>query len=373
MPPVEVPQTSRTPSSTTLSALELALDRQRAVLMDRYQRWKSRADAFNQTYVGHEFDEGSKEAKDGADEQAWLTQEGEAYQRLANAFNARVGKLVELLHHERSMIVVPIFTPGCKDETDQFERERAQIVRSQEQLSGNQQELDESTENGRKAMIGGAKAAIVFLAGSYADDLEDVKERVGTLEEKAGLYAARATNVAKSPSNRLEYLNKLKAVTDELRPLQSALLTKSLAEAATSLDQGWTVSRQTMNNSFRVAAKHNQAMRDLLRDPGFKKAFTGDDIDMPTQEVIAALTDEALAHAATFEEGLKKYSSLTGPTVRIGTFVRDTAYDGLLLYFSGEQVSQRSDIAANLAKAAGILQDRYKTIVDTLRACKAQR
>jgi hypothetical protein len=96
-PPVEVPALPLNPAGATLQTYRQDLEQQRALIMERYQKWKTRADAFNEKYVGHEFDEDSPEAKDGAIEQAWLSQEGQDYQRLANAFKAKVGKLTELL------------------------------------------------------------------------------------------------------------------------------------------------------------------------------------------------------------------------------------------------------------------------------------
>jgi hypothetical protein len=71
------------------------LDRRHNTLMERFQKWKTRADAFNQKYAGREFDADSPEAKDGAAEQAWLSSESQNYQQAAKAFKAEVDKFIE--------------------------------------------------------------------------------------------------------------------------------------------------------------------------------------------------------------------------------------------------------------------------------------
>jgi hypothetical protein len=94
---VEVPGLPAGLASDGLVSYRQELVDQRAPLLDRYQKWKTRADTFNQVYAGREFDEGSKEAQQATSENSWLGTEGAAYQRLASAFKARVNKLEEFL------------------------------------------------------------------------------------------------------------------------------------------------------------------------------------------------------------------------------------------------------------------------------------
>jgi prefoldin subunit 5 len=95
-PPVEVPPLPPELSAPAFQTYRQELEQERAAIMERFQRWKARASAFNVKYGGQEFDEDSQEAKDGAIEQAWLSREEQDYQRLANAFKAKVGKLTEI-------------------------------------------------------------------------------------------------------------------------------------------------------------------------------------------------------------------------------------------------------------------------------------
>ena len=93
-PPVAVPSVCGAASDNATLSLKKDLDQRHAALMERFQQWKFRADAFNQKYAGREFDADSQEAKGGAAEQAWLTQEAQTYERAAEAFKADVDKFI---------------------------------------------------------------------------------------------------------------------------------------------------------------------------------------------------------------------------------------------------------------------------------------
>src|SRR5450631_551197 len=89
-PPVAVPSGCGLATDDASVSLRKDLDRRHDALMERFRKWKIRADAFNQKYAGHEFDVDSQEAKDGAAEQAWLSQESKDYQPVARAFKTDV-------------------------------------------------------------------------------------------------------------------------------------------------------------------------------------------------------------------------------------------------------------------------------------------
>ena len=106
VPPVVVPSLSELASDDANSSSRTDLEQRHAVLLKRYQDWKARADAFNRNFVGREFDAESPEAKHGAAEQAWLTQESEAYEHDSKQFKDDVGRLrlkqtASVREHER--------------------------------------------------------------------------------------------------------------------------------------------------------------------------------------------------------------------------------------------------------------------------------
>lgn len=169
----------------------------------------------------------------------------------------------------------------------------------------------------------------------------------------------------------MKYLAQLDTALDHLKPLKGALLEKTIVQAGLDADKTWDVARDTMQHEFRVAAKHNQDVRALLKNPKFREAFTGDDIDAPGLEVMTVLAEQAGEDAGKFLLGMGKYDRFTGPTVRAVTFVRDVAYSTTLSYLSTQRVLQQSELAGALVKSAGVLQQRYKESVDALRACRA--
>jgi len=92
-PPVRVPSEFRLAPDDANMAMKKALDLRYDELLVRYKAWVKRAEAFNKNYFGRKFDENSKEAKEGAAEQAWVARELQDYTTAADAFEAEVGKL----------------------------------------------------------------------------------------------------------------------------------------------------------------------------------------------------------------------------------------------------------------------------------------
>src|ERR1035441_1602324 len=97
-PPVAIPSGCGAAADNAAVSLKKDLVQRHDALMKRFQQWKVRADNFNQKYTGREFDADSQEAKDGAAEQAWLTQEAEDYVGSAKVFKGDVDKFSALSH-----------------------------------------------------------------------------------------------------------------------------------------------------------------------------------------------------------------------------------------------------------------------------------
>ena len=147
--PVVVPALSRPASDNLGLSAKKDLDQRYAALLARYQRWKARADAFNQKYGAREFDEGSREAKDGAAEQQWLTQESADYKQAADAFKADVDKFTdhEALFDSRSLITRDEYDDARRKEQELlnrrrgFEAELSKLARSRQSLQGDTDEF----------------------------------------------------------------------------------------------------------------------------------------------------------------------------------------------------------------------------------------
>jgi hypothetical protein len=107
--PVAVPSECGAASDKPTLSLRKDLDQRHDALLKRFQLWKVRADAFNVKYGGQEFDAGSQEAKDGAAEQGWLSQEAQDYAHSSEAFKTDVAKFIAIsksgLEHDCSASV----------------------------------------------------------------------------------------------------------------------------------------------------------------------------------------------------------------------------------------------------------------------------
>lgn len=136
-------------------------------------------------------------------------------------------------------------------------------------------------------------------------------------------------------------------------------------------DQAWGVTRNTMKDEFRVAAKHNEAMQEVLKDPGFRDAFTGNPGEEPAQEILSALADKAVDDAVKAMSTVEIYSKFTGPTVRAAVFLREATYNAMKSILSTTHVLAENDAAGKLLKVSGALEKRYKDTIDSLRSCRA--
>jgi hypothetical protein len=152
--------------------------------------------------------------------------------------------------------------------------------------------------------------------------------------------------------------------------MQGNLLDKIIVKEGLEAEKAWTVARDTMRGEFRVARKQDETMREVLKDPGFKEAFVGEDVETPGLDVLSSLTEQAVEETGKFLLNAEKYEQFTGPSIRAAVFVRDAAYTALLSYFSTQHVLQQNDLAGNLARSAGVLQLKYKKSVDALADCR---
>jgi hypothetical protein len=256
---------------------------------------------------------------------------------------------------------------SCARAQEQADLDRAAVEQIQQTAEENQSELSEWTRMNTDAQKGALWAGVEFAMSSYAADTERMASSASKLESRAE-FLARKLTTSRKQKIRLQYLTELQGVTSSLPSAKRVLLAKKTVLLASNIDQAWGVARGTMQNEFRVAAKHDASLQQLLKDPGFRDAFAG---DSPTTEVLSSLADQALDDAVKAASSIEQYEKFTGPTVRAGVFVREEAYNALKSLLSTNRVLQANDVAGELAKASGVLEGRYKKSVDALRSCQS--
>jgi hypothetical protein len=258
----------------------------------------------------------------------------------------------------------------CDAAERQAEQDRTEIERNKGSTEFSQEELAAWTAQGKKAQVETLKAGVVYVLGRYAEDVDSVDSAVSKLEKQASTLAKKMAK-AKDSETRYEFLSKLNDTKELLRPMQVKQVTKGFSEFSTNVEKGFGLVRNTMYNQFRVAAKHNARLKEILNDPEYKDAFTGDDLDTPIRDVVTSLTETALENSDKLAAGLEDYGSLLGPTVKTVAFVRDVSYNAWLFSVSLERVRDQSSVAGQFARASAALQKQYKKTIDTLHACHA--
>ncbi len=113
--PVAVPSLCGAVSDNATLFSKKNLDQRHDALLQRLQQWRAQADTFNQKYGTREFDADSQEAKDGAAEQARLSQGAQDYVRAAETFKTDVDKFIgvsKLLLEQTCSAPVSAVDPG---------------------------------------------------------------------------------------------------------------------------------------------------------------------------------------------------------------------------------------------------------------------
>ncbi len=259
---------------------------------------------------------------------------------------------------------------NCEAVARQAEQDRAQIERQRRTNEASQEELAEWSKLNEEAQKKAVEAALMFTLNVYAANVDNVRKSLSKLERHAD-YLAKMAKQSRKLQARTKYLARLDSTLGKVGLKWVDVMGRTGLQHGLDIEEAWSISRDTMHHEFRVASKHNEAMREALKDPGFKEAFTGDDIDTPGMDVLTTLTDHAVEELGKFELGLQRYEKFTGPTIRAAVFVRDAAYSALLSTLSTQRVLQQNDLAGEAAKAARALQLQYQKSVDALHACRA--
>jgi hypothetical protein len=259
----------------------------------------------------------------------------------------------------------------CATAREQADGEREAVEKLRTTGEHNQEELAAWTAMNKDAQKDALLAALHFGADYYTADVEQSARSLGKLERQAAQLDKKAT-FSKKQATRLNYLMKLRTAESEMAIPAARYYSKALVEKASSAETAWTIARNTMHNEFRVAAKRNASIHQMLADPAFRQAFAGDEDETPGTDVVSDLVDQALHDVAEAESTAEQFEKFTGPAVTAAVFMRDASYAALESLLSTERVSEASDVAGQLAKGSGALQKHYEETIDALKACQSK-
>lgn len=293
--------------------------------------------------------------------QASLGEELQRHVAASNTFNAAVRALQYNKRDDETR-------NRCEIAKRRAEAARTAVERIRSAAAANQQELSDWKKMNDEAQKAAIWAAVQFALERYTADIAQVGEATKKAEVKAAALMEQYAAAYKSGA-RQRYLALLRNAIAEATPLRISLFSKGMVETASDANQAWAVARNTMNHEFRVAMHHDERLKEVLQDPGFRDAFIGDPNAEPGMDVLTILWDQAVSDTAKALTTATRYESLAVPAVSAGIFVREEAYEALKSLLSTERVGQATSVAGDLAKASGILQREYQAIIDEVRMC----
>jgi hypothetical protein len=292
--------------------------------------------------------------------QAALAAEIKRYQEALAEFTRLLGEKLAHAKERRTQ---------CAAAGRQADMDRRQIEKLRDTTEASQQELADWSRLNEQAQKKALVAAAKFTLGEFTANIEGARSTVSKLERHAAFLAKKAEQSRKYKT-RMKYAAQLEATLADLEPKQLGLMAQEIVKAGLTADKTWNLVRNTIHHEAGVARNRNAAVREMLRDPEFKEAFAGGDLDTPGLDVLASLTQTAGEELGKLELGLERYGKFTGPAIRAAVFVRDASYSALLSGLSTQRVLQQNDLAGDLARATASLQAQYKRSIDAVRASR---
>lgn len=335
-----------------------ALEAQRASLVQRREALSARIQAHDARCAS--VAENSPLVAECSSNQAALGAEVRGYQEALAQFRSLLGEKLAYAKERRAQ---------CTAAGRQADMDRRQIEKLRDTTEASQQELADWSRLNEQAQKKAIVAAAKFTVGELTANIEGARSSVSKLERHAAFLAKKAEQSRKYKT-RMKYAAQLEATLAELDPKWAGLMAQEVGKAGLSAVKTWDLVRNTIHHEARVARNHNAAVREMLRDPEFKEAFSGGDLDTPGLDVLASLTQTAGEELGKLELGLERYGKFTGPAIRAAVFVRDASYSALLSGLSTQRVLQQNDLAGDLARATASLQAQYKRSIDAVRACR---
>ena len=255
-----------------------------------------------------------------------------------------------------------ILDAGCVNAEQRSAASRREIRTGQQELAS-WSKLNADAQD--DALIAGAK----FVAGEYAVGGAAAVSKVTKLAREVE-RVSRKTKNARDAKVRLMYARKLHAEIDRMRVPLTELLARGKTGKILDIEERRGVVRDTLHAEFKVASARDDELRRILESSPFKKSFSGEGINTPGLDLLATLAEDAGKEIGIRVLTLKKFESMTGPHVRAVVFVRDATYNALLSILSTQRVLQQNDLVGDLARASGVLQEKYQIDVDALRECR---
>ena len=352
VPPVAVPAGPAMPSDDPHLSLRHGLEQRHTALLDRFKKWKGRADAFNQKYGGHEFDADSQDARDGAAEQAWLAQESQDYMRVADAFATDVNKFTELV------------SDPCLPLQEQLERDRHALEVQQKSIGATLDQLDEWTrandEAQKKALQDAVKALLAGLGDKLAQRLNAARAYQGWLTR----YQKQMVEMG-VPYEALE-MKIDRAASGYGYAMVAATGGVALKEGVKAADL-WELVKAEIGSIANSFSESDTAIREVIADHELKKIMNTDG------HAYLDLTSSFLEMASDSKELAPIFTKIVGAgTLPLVFFIRDYGYDATQWGLSRERILQQGHLSERNLDAVKALRRQIESTMKKREDCKTR-
>jgi hypothetical protein len=258
--------------------------------------------------------------------------------------------------------------PACSVVEERIAADLEQIHHQRDLATENAAQFAEWNAMGKDGRKDFLKASVELAAGTYAADLEDVTKDMGALQAETAAANAGVSTLRFNPQ-RYADLQKLKQLTAQLDAVKINFGLMTLAKTGLDADESWELAQGAMHDGFAAAAGTNAQLASALEDPSVHEALLGPEDEDPFYEHVANVTKAALGELVDSGKLLEHYKSVTGPSVRVASFVIDGAYADLELWFAASGADTADQTAGQLARAAGIMQAKYRDDIQARQTC----
>jgi hypothetical protein len=243
---------------------------------------------------------------------------------------------------------------------EQIQRQRELAVENQAQFA----EWNKIGNDGKQDLL---KATLELTAGTYASNLEHVSAEMKALQTQEAALSASVK--AANTSARAADLAKLKQLTSELLSQKISFGLQTTAKTGLDAAESWELAQGTMHDGFSAAASTDAQLAAEMENPSVREDLLGPKDENPLYEHTASVVKAALGELVDSGKLLEHYKAVTGPTVRVASFVIDGAYADLEIWFAANGADQADQTAGQLARAAGVMQAKFRQDMQAKQTC----
>ncbi|WP_297371991.1 hypothetical protein [Acidocella sp.] len=261
---------------------------------------------------------------------------------------------------------------SCAVAAQRIARDLAQIQHQRELATQNQAQFADARNLGGKAAKDMLTAAGELTIGVAAAEDEHETEAISALTDQTAQLEAQIPTI--SDKDELETaMSHLRQLDSQLDAVQDNAGFKELVRNGMDARESWKLGQGALHDGFTAAASVNDQIAQQLDNPQFRQAVLGEEPGETKDDALwdhsADVLKELVSQTAEHAQFLSHYQAITGPAITWTSFTIDAAYADLELWFAAQSADQADQNAGQLARAAGVLQQTFKTDMQARQTC----